>query len=132
MTENNEIKENVLSTISKSSNYVSIGKSKYRINSKIVHIRYCSTSSSNGLRYKFNINPNTLDADYELWICGDSNTYYLIPTDIMKMIYEDPDTYPDKLYPNIRVVSVDVSKDKIIYGTGGKSLKISDYFKKSL
>jgi hypothetical protein len=132
MIKNNEIKQNVLNIISKGSNYVSIGRSKYRINSNIVHVRYCSTSSSNKSLYKFNINPNTLNANYELWICGNLNYFYLIPTEIMTMICEDPNTYPDNHYPDIRVVSVDISKDKIIYGTGGKSLNISKYFKKVL
>jgi len=65
----------------------SIVKSKFRIDDTVVHVRYCSTNMKAPEKYKFNINPNTLLADYEMWICGSATTYYLMPVAFMREIY---------------------------------------------
>jgi hypothetical protein len=98
----------------------------------VIHIRYCSPSSSGNAHFAFNINPNTLTAENELWICGDVETYYLIPTPVLRQVYEHPDTYTDSRHPEIRVVSVDISRDKMTYAVGGQSLDIAMYFNRSL
>lgn len=60
--------------------------------------------------YKFNINPNTLSADYELWICGSAGVWYLVPIDLIGRIYSDPAAYPDHRHPEIRVVSLNTKR----------------------
>lgn len=97
------------------------------IHGRKVHARFCRTNERSPSLFKFNINPNTLDADYELWICGEEGMFYLIPTTIMQRIYDDPHSYPDNRHADIRVVSVDVSTNKITYKTGGGKLDIANY-----
>lgn len=103
------------------------GPSNYIVAGKKVHARFCHTNDRQPHLFKFNINPNSLKADYELWVCGENGLYYLIPTTLMKQVYDDPDTYPDTQHPDIRVVSVDISTDKITYKTGGGKLHIAMY-----
>ena len=76
-----------------------VGKSKVRIGQKVVHVRFCSEDAAGSTKFKFNINPNTLSADYELWVCGSAKTYYLISVALMLTIYEDPNTYVDRAHP---------------------------------
>lgn len=120
------IKEIVLNKISKGGKCTPNGKAKYSIGNKIVHVRYCSTG------YRFNINPNTLSANYEMWICGNENDYYLIPIEIIKKMYHDSDAYIDKNHTEIRVVSVDTFKNQVQYAKGGKKVDISPYFRNIL
>jgi hypothetical protein len=68
------------------------GKSKYRIGQRLVHVRFCSADAAGSTKFKFNINPNTLSADFELWLCGSAKTYYLMPVALMHSIYENPNT----------------------------------------
>lgn len=97
-----------------------IGGSKYKLNQNTVHVRFCSVEKGRAAKFKYNINPNTLSADFELWVCGDASTYYLMPVALMQTIYGDSDTYVDHAHPEIRVVSVDTSSHNVNYGRGGK------------
>jgi hypothetical protein len=98
---------------------------KVRIGKSIVHFRYCSSRPGARWKFKFSINPNTLSADYELWICGNAAVYYLIPISFMKDIYDNPDTYADRKHPEVRPVNVDTYSHAVTYAKGGvkKSLK---------
>jgi len=79
--------------------------------------------------FSYNINPNTLTADFEVWICGEADSYYLFPTSVMKSIYEDPDAYVDKTHPEIRVAEVDMATHSLLFGRSGKRLDCSGYFR---
>jgi len=127
MVSGETIKRSVLERIAKGEPIVSKGKAKYLIRGKIVHVRFCSFDPRDSSRFKFNINPNTLTAEYELWICGDESTFYLIPIGIIRDIYEDPDAYIDRHHPEIRVVSLNTYTNQVTYGIGGKSLNIGLY-----
>lgn len=70
-------------------------------------------------KFKFNINPNTLSADYELWVCGSVAIYYLMPVAFIRDIYEHPNSYIDHFYPQIRIVSVDANVHTVTYAAGG-------------
>lgn len=107
---------------------VSIGSSKYRLNKNTVHARFCSKDKGRSTKFKYNINPNTLTADFELWVCGAATTYYLMPVALMQTIYDDPDSYVDRVHPEIRVVSVDTSSHKVTYARGGKFKLVGQYF----
>jgi len=102
------VKETVLKRISRGAKSLFLGKSKWRIGDRTVHVRWRTSPKAKGIVYSFNINPNTLSADYEVWICGDASRYCLFPVDLMRRIYEDPDSYPDKRHPEIRVAEVDM------------------------
>ncbi len=108
------------------------GPSNYWVGHKKVHARFCRTNDRSPHLFKFNINPNTLEADYELWICGGVGLFYFLPISVMQGIYDDPNAYPDYHHPEIRVVSVDGAKDKVIYKTGGGKLDIAQYRNKTI
>ena len=91
------------------------------INNIVIHCRFVT----NGLgkddkeKFSFNINQTTLTADYELWVCGSSNWYYLIPIKIINDIYDDPDTYTNK-YPgqsSMKTVGIVITDNEIKFET---------------
>jgi hypothetical protein len=71
-----EIKKHVYSRIADPLNWFPCGRAKIRIGPHVVHVRFCSTNRNSPHLFKFNINPNTLTADYELWICGDKEYFF--------------------------------------------------------
>jgi hypothetical protein len=94
----------------------------------VVHVRFCSQNSRAKEKFKFNINQNTLSADYEVWICGNSSVYFLIPISFLREIYNNPNTYEDRRHPGIKVVSVDIATHAVTYATGGVNANLSQYF----
>ena len=127
-----EIKRQVYSKIAGKENWFPSGRAKIRIGQYVIHVRFCSTNRPAPSKYKFNINPNTLTADYELWICGSSELFYLVPINIIKDIYSDPETYQDYHHEGIKVVSIDTDSDYVTYGKGGKALSLKPYLKSKL
>lgn len=123
-----QIKNQVLHRISGGQSYKSLPKYKWLVNNSVVHIKYRSSPKSKSV-FSYNINPNTLTADFEVWICGEADSYYLFPVAVMKSIYEDPDAYVDKTYPEIRVAEVDMATHRLLFGRGGKRLDCSGYFR---
>ena len=117
----------VLLSLSNGLSPLSVGRSKFRVGHRVLHVRFCSTDATGSARFKFNINPNTLSADYELWVCGTADRYYLMPVALMRAIYENPNTYVDKAHPEIRVVSVDSRTHRVIYASGGMSQSLREY-----
>ena len=107
---------------------VALGRAKFRIGTSTIHVRFCSENQASPTKYKFNINPNTLSADHEVWICGSSNWFYLAPISAMNHMYNHPDSYPDRLHPEITVVSLDTSGHRVTYALGGQTLDFSPYF----
>ena len=132
LSKKEEIKHIVLDRITVAKGWVSSGRAKYRIDHKIIHMRFCSIDKFDSPRYKFNINPNTLSADYEVWICGNADAYYLIPIKIMRQIYSDPESYIDQRHPEIRIVSVHIDKNTVTYARGGKTLNLTPYLRGTL
>jgi hypothetical protein len=129
MPSNDHIKHFVLDRIASGKPWQPSGRSKFLVNGIIVHVRYCSPSKTGSPLYKFNINPNTLTADYELWICGDVNNYYLIPRENIEQMYKDRDAYVDRHHEEIRVVSVNTENESATYARDGKSLDLKRYSK---
>jgi len=127
-----DIKKAVYKRIAGSQIWYPSGRAKIRVGQDIVHVRFCSTNRRSPSKYKFNINPNTLTADFELWICGDEETYFLIPIEIIKEIYRDPDTYQDYHHEGIKVVSIDTDENYVQYARGGKSIDLNPYFRSTL
>lgn len=121
---NEETKKIVFSKISGSQNWFSVGRAKIRVGNNIIHVRYKSKNLRTPAKYIFNINPNTLSADYELWICSKPDTYYLIPISVIKKIYSDPNSYKDYHHPEIRIVTIDSNNHYVTYARPGKSLSL--------
>lgn len=132
MLQGEETKQIVLDCISVGGGWVSCGRAKYREGVHVLHVRFCSADRFGSPRYKFNINPNTLSADYEVWICGDANTYYLVPTQLMRRIYCDPGTYVDSRHPEIRIVSVNTGMNTVTYAAGGRTMDLTPYLCRTL
>jgi hypothetical protein len=120
-------KKAALTKIAKGKNISPAGNAKVRIEKCVVHIRYCSPNANAPEKFKFNINPNTLSADYELWVCGSAAVFYLMPISLMQSIYDNPNTYVDRRHPEIRVVSVDTHLHTVTYATGGVKSNIKGY-----
>lgn len=121
-------KKAALLAIASGSAISSLGKAKYRVGGSVVHVRFCSPNPRAPKRYKFNINPNTLSADYELWVCGSAALYYLMPISFIRGIYDEPNTYEDRRHPGIRVVSVDTASHTVTYASGGVGSSLRQYF----
>ena len=111
---------------------VSKGKAKYRVGSALVHVRFCSENVEAPAKFKFNINPNTLTAEYELWVCGSAAYYYLVPISFIRDIYDDPNTYEDRHHPGIKVVSVDADSHRVTYASGGVCAGLRSFFRATL
>lgn len=129
MSSKDQIKHSVLDQITMGKPLQPNGRAKFSVNGTIIHVRYCRPPKSGRPLYKFNINPNTLTSDYELWICGNVNSYYLIPRGIIEQMYKDPDAYVDKHHEEIRIISVNAKNESAIYARKGKSLNLKQYFK---
>ena len=125
----NKVKRAVLQEIAGNRAPMPAGQAKFRIGEQCIHTRYCSESFSSPDKYKFNINPNTLSANYELWICGGPKHYYLMPIVLMQEVYNHPGSYVDRHHPEIRIVSVDVGAHRLTYAAGGESIDLSRYFR---
>lgn len=132
MVHSQEVKHIVLDNICVGERWVSNGGANYCTGLYDIHVRFCSTDRSGSPHYKFNINPNTLSNDYEVWICGDANKYYLIPIKVMIQIYNDVEGYVDSLHPNIRIVSVNAEINTVTYAAGGKSIDLAPYLRRTL
>ncbi|MCO5234265.1 MAG: hypothetical protein M9888_11080 [Chitinophagales bacterium] len=120
---------NVLSKLAGGQRITTIKRSLVRINGLLVHYRMKSQASDGASKFPFNINPTTLTADFEIWICGSEEIYYVIPKTIIKKIYDDPDTYTNKT-PNqedIKTLTVNTFANEVAYGRNGKKLDIAKY-----
>lgn len=100
------------------------------IDQKKYHTRTKSKPSS-GAKYPFNINPSTLDADFEVLTFGQHpNSVYIIPTNIIYQMYSDPEAYVDNHHPKIRVYTIDLDTNEATYARGGKKINLSSYRKR--
>jgi len=109
-----------------------LGKHKVMLGSHEVHYRFKSFPKKNPNKFPFNINPNSVNAQFELFICGSEYIYYLIPIDVLKMMYKHPDAYPDRLHPKITIITIDSYLDTVTYARPSISLDLTPYKNKSL
>ncbi len=79
-----QVKSKVLAAVVGNIHSPKIGIAKFLSDHGIIHVRFCRTDEKSPATYKFNINRNTLSADFELWICGIADHWYLMP---MKFIH---------------------------------------------
>lgn len=101
------------------------GRDTYRLGTTTVHSRYCNGTD----KFRFNINPNSLRAQYELWICGVATCWYLIPAAVLRDMHEHPNAYPDARHPEITVVSLDARTHYATYARGGLTLDLRPWFR---
>lgn len=127
MAHNKAIKLAVLSTIAGGTSYSLSGRAEGLVKGKSVHVRYNSSNRRAPSKFKFNINPTTLSADFELWICGSAANYYLMPIEFIRRLYKHPDAYPDRQNPGYTVVSVDANAHNVMFAPGGRSESLGPY-----
>lgn len=121
-------KQSALLAIANGLYVVSLKKSKWQVGHSVVHVRFCSHNPRAAAgQFRFNINPNTLSADYELWVCGSGSLHYLMPVSFVRGIYDDPNTYEDQHHPGIKVVSVDAMSHTVTYASGGVNASPRQY-----
>src|SRR5947209_4003869 len=87
-------KSAALGAIGEDSKWKPEGQSSFRFPQGLVHTRFKTSGP-----FSFNLNPATLRADYELWICGDPKVYYLLPITRIREMYHHPDAYIDNHHP---------------------------------
>jgi hypothetical protein len=126
------IKARVLNEIADGRPTAGGGRALYRVGNRRIHVRFCSTDRRRVSKYKFNISPTTLSADYELWICGDADSYYLILSQVVHEIYGHPKAYVDSRHPQLRVVSVDAAAHNAMFARGGVSMDVRSFFRARL
>jgi hypothetical protein len=114
----------VLQKISHGKKYSKSGSVTFSIENKHYHIK---VKTGHLKKYPFNINPTVLEADFEVYVCGDDNLYYVIPMTLIKEMHTDPFAMPDHRYDGYTVVDVHPHENIIKYGTGGKYLNIEKY-----
>lgn len=135
MASNQQSKYEVLDKISNGKHWYKAtgqGQSKWYVGNNIIHVRYRSSPKADGWSYAYNINPNTLTSDFEVWICSNSDVYYLMPISVIKKIYYAPEAYVDYHHPDIRVVDINSQTHFALYGRGGKQMDFSSYFRAKL
>ena len=114
----------VLEKIAPHGGYTKNGRVTYKIDGKHYHIR---VDGGQLPKYRFNINPTVLAADYEVYVCGTDDLYYLIPVELIRKMNSDPTAWPDHRNPGYTDIDVYPGDDIIKYGRSGKTLKIGQY-----
>jgi hypothetical protein len=125
MKVNEPIKETVLRQIAGEKSYAFESGVTWKVGDSKVHVRY---ATGRGGRFRFNLNPSTMRADYEVWICGKPERYYLIPHSVVREMHEHHRRYQDRQHPELTVVSVDVNNHRAQYARGGIKRGLRDCF----
>jgi hypothetical protein len=106
--------------------------SSYGADGLKLHVRWCSTDPKRSSHYKFNINASTLSADFEIWICGSPDVYYILPVSEISKMYGHPRAYHDYRHPQLRVVTVNTTDHSATYARGGTSINLREYLSAKL
>ncbi|MEX0693813.1 MAG: hypothetical protein WD075_05145 [Rhodospirillales bacterium] len=129
MQQNEQTIKNALRIIDPEHESFLTGNSIWMVGEVSVHARYRTKPKKGGKTFAFNLNPNSLQGDYELWICGQAQDYYLLPKELVQSIYTHPDGYVDHHHPEIRVADIRVTDHRCLYARGGTSLDLASYFR---
>jgi hypothetical protein len=121
MKHTDKYRESALQKIASGRVYLKIEKVTYEIEGKRFHIK---VKTGNLKKYPFNINDTVLAADYEVYVCGTQDLYYVVPVELIKQMHTEPSAMPDNTHPGLTIIDIYPAEDIIIYGTGGKSLSI--------
>lgn len=106
-TSSNQVKMQVIRKIAGEKPFHQASNHKFRVTGFVIHVRFVSAPKNSSNSYTFDVYPNTLTADYEVWICEAENYYYLIPITKLREMY--PYAYGAKKHPEARLMSVDIN-----------------------
>ena len=120
------IKIAALRSVKTSADPVALGHGVFRVGAVRIHTRFKATASG-GRKFPFNYGFASDAADFDLWVCGSTSDYYLIPKAVLQEMFDDPDAYPDRSRPNLRVLTLDLDSDHAAYARGGKTRSFRAY-----
>jgi hypothetical protein len=124
MNSTESCRQSVLSKLAGSKSTKKVGRVTHEIEGKRYHIKVKSGSLG---KYPFNINPTVLAADYEVYVCGTDQLYYVLPMGEIEKMHADGNAMPDNAYSGYTILDVYPANNRIIYGIGGKELDIAKY-----
>ena len=117
-------RQQVLLRISNGYQPIQEGRVTYSINGLIFHIK---GKAGSGNDYPFNINNAVLGADYEVYICGNSNLFYVIPIDIIRQVHSDPNAMADRHNPGYTIIHIRTDVNELLYAAPAQTIDISSY-----
>lgn len=106
------LKMTVLNKIADGRQITFLSKAKVRIDGQTYHYR--ENKFRNSGYQPFGLNPNSLSADFEVWICGSESIYYLIPKSVVSQIYHSgatPNQTPGQ--ENIVTINIDTRANRL-------------------
>lgn len=110
---------------------IDIGNHKVKIGDKVVYWRRKGFPQSGSPKFPYNINPNSLSADFALYICGDEQNYFLLPIAFIKMMNSHPNAYPDNRNPGYTIITIDIRDLDVLYARPSIRLDLRPYKNKS-
>ena len=103
MSQTDIFRESVLRKIAGYKAFKKVGRVSYEIDGNTYHIK---VKTGQLKKYPFNINKAVLSADYEVYVCGTDELYYVIPVELIRKMHLDPSAMPDYTHPGLTVVDV--------------------------
>lgn len=100
-------------------------KAIFDLNGVRVHVRHTWVSVRSN--WWFDINPNTLRADFELWLCGYPSLWYLVPVSAIRYMNEAPTAYPNTEKSGTTEVTVNEDNDTCIFARNEPRLDVSRF-----
>lgn len=100
-------KRKALKTIAADKRIVRLPRANVGIGDKTVHVQFRPEPKTAPDIWSFNVNKNILLADFDVWVCGTGESYYLVPKNVVREIYNVADGWTDSTYPDIKVVQID-------------------------
>ena len=100
------------------------GRDNWGSKNGTLHTR-CRSNAAHGTTYAYNFGPAALKMDYQVWICGKPEDYYLIPSEVVRKMYAHQKGYVDKAHPNLHVANIDVSCHKVTFATEAQRLNFA-------
>jgi len=120
-----KIKRWVLSEVFGSESFKPVGIATYGHEGIRVHVRH--TWATVRCRFWFDVNPNTVKADYELWICGMPSLWYLVPVSALVFMQGSPTAYRNTAREATTEVTVNEIEDTCRFARNEKPLDVSAF-----
>lgn len=118
-------KTQVLKRIAGDNHVCQLNRHVWQVGKHRLHIK--GKSNANSGMYSFNISRSVLKNNFEVWVCGNADLYYLIPIAEIRQMYEHPDAYHDNTHPALTVVTVNPFKNTAMYASDGLSVSLDVY-----
>lgn len=101
------------------------------IGRQTVHAQFSAAPKTAPDTWSFHVNKNILLADFDVWVCGTGESYYLVPKDASREIYNAADGWSDSAHPDVKLVEIDRQSHICVY-RAGQGIDFSAYYQASL